>query len=186
MCIIDEAAHVDRSLFTEVVFPILRVARTSMVCLSSPDGSDNHFSRWAQTKGDDGEPLMRVIHTVLICKRCMKLPQEDAIKCKHIKHTAHWISNRRSDKIKKLYANDPALAMQEFGGAIVSSHIRAFLQSEVEALFARPLVLDSATPHMIITTADNSGAGSSHLAVTSGYFQPNGVFVVSLCNFSDV
>jgi len=150
------------------------------VALTSPDGMDNHISKWAEAVDKYGKLVWHVIHVELLCKACKKLPPEQGMHCKHIKNSAHWIDTRKSDKIKALYADDPALAMQEFGGAIVSTYIRAFMREEVTRLFNKPLYFEILEPKMIITAADNSGAGSSHLALTSGYFTPDGQFVVSV------
>lgn len=173
ICLIDEAAHVPQELFTEVVFPILKVAKTSMICLSSPDGAQNHFARWSNLRDrKSGKRLFHVLHTVNICKRCRKLPDEKAIQCQHTPRTEHWLNARREERIKRFYDADPALGMQEFAGAIVDTQIRAFQQEDVVALFKVPRAPEVVVPDIIFTTADNSGAGASHLAFTSAYFRP--------------
>lgn len=153
-----------------------------MICLSSPDGEDNFFSKWAAQKDDDGTPLMKTIRTSMICKKCMKLPYDEAVNCKHVKQHAHWINSRRADRIKKLYIDDPALAMQEFGGAIVSRTIKAFMKEDVVRFFTRDCHRSEERPNMIITAADSCGAGSSHLALTSLFFTGDSLCVVSFSN----
>ena len=108
----------------------------------------------------------------------MTLPHDKAIKCDHVKNTAHWINHRRARKFSALY-DDPALAMREFGGAIVSSTMSAFRKDEITRMFEAERVRTTSAPSVIFIAADNCGGGSSHMAITSGYFAADGTFVVS-------
>lgn len=179
---VDEAAYIDPKIMFEVIIPILRVKTTSLICLSSPDDEDNYYSKMINAKRPDGSKIFKTVQAVLICERCKEnLPPEEAVKCKHIKHTAHWINDRRTDTFAPLY-EDAKLAMREFGGLITSNKMSAFRTCEIERFFSRELTRTLAAPPVIITTADNSGAGSSHLAITSGYFKHGSdEFVVSVC-----
>ena len=115
-----------------------------------------------------------------ICDECLKLPNEEANKCEHIKNTSPWINHRRSKKFQALY-DDPVLAMAEYGGVIRSNNMSAFRKSEILKLFntdQTPFVSTTSTPSMIFITADNNGAGSSDMALCSGYYAIDGTFVV--------
>lgn len=180
---VDEAAHVDPRLFTEGLFPVLRMKNTAMVCLSSPEDEENQYSRMVNLKDPQGNSIFEVIHARQICDACMKLPLEQANKCEHVKNTAHWINHRRAKKFSALY-EDPALAAREFGGAIVSSTMSAFRRDEVTRMFEAERVRTVSTPSCIFIAADNCGGGSSHMALTSGYFARDGTFVVSNSFFS--
>lgn len=178
MLIVDEAAHVPKTLFTNVIFPILRVGNSSAIFLSSPDGETNHFSRWMQIKGSDGKPQMKVIYAVLICDACRSKDLEEAIQCTHVKHNAHWINERKANRVKAYYEGDAAMIAQELGGMVVSTILRAFYGPHVDRVFSNDRVMNIGTPSFIAIAADNQGGGSSHLALTSGYFDSLGRFVV--------
>lgn len=182
LLVVDEAAFVDRRLFTEGLFPILRMKNTSLLCLSSPGDESNHYSRMVQAKDKETQKLIfKYIHAKKICDECLKLPNEEANKCEHIKNTAPWINHRRSKKFQALY-EDPVLAMAEFGGVIRSKNMSAFRKTEIDKLFDEnqtPFVTTTSTPSMIFITADNNGGGSSHMALCSGYYAVDGTFVVS-------
>ena len=179
MLVVDEAAHVDPRLFTEGLFPVLRMKNTAMVCLSSPEDEENNYSKMVNLKDPkSGEPIFETIHARQICDECMKLTHEKAVQCQHIKNTAHWITHRRAQRFKALY-EDPALAMREFGGMIVSSTMSAFRREEIVRMFESDRVRTTAAPSVIFIAADNQGGGSSQLALTSGYFARDGTFVVS-------
>ena len=185
---VDEAAFVDRKLFMEGLFPILKMANAAMLCLSSPGDESNHYSRMVQAKDKaTGEPLFKFIQAKQICDDCLKLPNEEAMNCDHIKNTAPWINHRRSKRFQVLYEDDPVLAMAEYGGVIRSSIMSAFRKSEISEMYDEennPRVITTATPSMIFITADNNGGGSSHMALTSAYYAANGDFVVSAFSLS--
>lgn len=180
--IVDEAAHVDPRLFTEGLFPVLRMKNTSLLCLSSPDDSENHYSRMVNlVDKKTGKKIFKTIQTVHICDECLKLPTEEGIKCEHIQNTSPWINARRSRKWQALY-DDPALAMREYCGVIRSNVTSAFRKTELLDLFdekVNPRVMTTSTPSMIFITADNNGGGSSHMALSSGYYARDGTFIVS-------
>lgn len=159
---------------------------TSLVCLSSPGDETNHYSRMVEAVDPDtGRPVFDFIQAKQICDECLKLPNEDAIKCEHIKNTSPWINHRRSKKWQAMY-DDPVLAMAEYGGVIRSKTMSAFRKSEILHLFdeqKNPRVRTTATPSMVFITADNNGAGSSHMALCSGYYAMDGTFVVSILPF---
>ena len=161
----------------------MRMKNTAMVCLSSPEDEENNYSKMVNLKDEKtGEDIFYTIQARQICDECMKLTHEKANKCQHIKNTAHWINPRREQRFKALY-EDPALAMREFGGVIVSSTMSAFRRDEVVRLFEADRVRTTTTPSIIFITADNQGGGSSELALCSGYFASNGIFVVSFFFF---
>lgn len=150
-----------------------------MVCLSSPEDEENNYSKMVNLKDPKtGESVFKVIHARQTCKECMKLSHEKALKCRHIKNTAHWINHRRGEKFYGLY-EDPALALREYSGLIASSTMSAFRKDEVARMFEADRVRTVSSPSVIFISADNQGGGSSQLALTSGYFTRDGTFVVS-------
>lgn len=157
----------------------MRMKNTAMVCLSSPEDEENQYSRMVNLTDKQGNSIFEVIHARQICDACMKLPHDKAIKCPHVKNNAHWINHRRAKKFSQLY-EDPALAMREFGGAIVSSTMSAFRKDEITRMFEAERVRTTSAPSAIFIAVDNCGGGSNHMAICSGYFSRHGTFVVSL------
>ncbi len=154
------------------------MARTSLLCLSSPEGDSNYFSELMNLKKDNGESFFHVINCFQICKSCRKLDRVKQIKCTHVKSTAHWLSKKKIGELKQLYKASPEDAIREFGGIVVSDYKPALRKEEVEACFAAPRVQTDTAPSMIFTCADPSGAGPSHMAIASGYFNGRGELVV--------
>lgn len=179
MIIIDEAAHIDPQLFYQTILPILQMKDTALLCLSSPEGDDNYYSRLLNLKDPlSGESFFRVFNCFMICKACSKLEREQAINCDHVPQGAHWLSQKKSQRLKLLYKTSPALAMREFGGMVVSDYLPCFRKEEVAYLFDREKHFTQSAPRYIFTSADPNGGGPSHMAICSAYFM-SGTLVVS-------
>jgi hypothetical protein len=178
--IIDEAAHIDPKLFFKTILPILQMKNTSLMCLSSPEGDENYYSQLMNLKDEDtGESFFHVINCFQICKECMKLERELQIKCTHVKSSAHWLSSRKTKKLKMLYKANPEDAIREFGGIVVSDHLPALRKEEVQRCFTMDHVHTSAPPPFIFTCCDPTGGGPSMLSIASGYYTKMGDLVVS-------
>lgn len=171
MIIIDEAAHINPDLFFKVILPILQMKNTALFALSSPEGSQNYFSKLINLKVD-GHPFFRVCDCQLICEDCRKLDRDKQILCNHVKQTAHWLSSKKGARLKMLYAADPATAIKEFGGIIEDEYVPCFPKELIAHMFTGiPAVITTATPTYVFVTVDPSGGGMSQLAICSGYYR---------------
>jgi len=106
--IVDEAAHIDPKLFFKTIVPILSMANTSLLCLSSPEGDNNYYSQLMNLKRPDQTPFFNVVNCFQICQKCLKLERVKQIECTHVKSTAHWLSSRKIRELKTLYKARPA------------------------------------------------------------------------------
>lgn len=180
ICIIDEAAHVDPALFYKVVVPILSMQQTALLALSSPEGSQNYFSKLIKLiDPNTNMPFFRVCNCFLICEDCRKLDLDEQIKCNHVKQTATWLSSKKTNRNKLLYATDPATAIKELAGVIVDDFIPCFPRKHLEEFFQRPAYVTKSSPEYVVITVDPSGGGMSQLAICSGYYDADLSFVVS-------
>ena len=154
---------------------------TSLMCLSSPEGDENYYSQLLNMQDPmTNGPFFRVVECFMICKDCRSLSREEAIKCDHVPQNAHWLSKKKSMRLKMLYKSSPALAMREFGGMVVSDYLPAFKKEEIAWLFnPSKRHITTHSPKYIFTSADPNGGGPSHMAICSAYFH-NGSLVVSL------
>jgi hypothetical protein len=195
--IIDEAAHIDPQLFFKVIIPILSISRTSLLCLSSPEGESkssvfifqsnlpninsigNYYSGLLNLTKTDGSPFFQVIQCAQICDKCKKLERVKQINCNHVKSTAHWLSSKKIRELKQLYKASPEDAIREFGGVVVSDYKPALVKEEIDRCFKMPMVETTAVPQYVFTACDPNGGGPSHMSIASGYFAKNGDFVVS-------
>ena len=160
--------------------PILSLANSSLITLSSPEKSNNYFSRLSVLKEEDSnDTFFRIVNCFMICAECRKLEKSEQIKCDHVKQGAFWLDQRKVRRLKRLYASDPATAIREFGGIVEDDYDACFNKSEIDRVFSLPHVSCEAVPRYIIVAVDPNGGGASKMAITSGYFDSNGVFIVS-------
>lgn len=154
------------------------MTKTSLVCLTSPEGESNYFSGLINLTQENGEPFFTVIDCLQICAQCLKLDRVKAIMCKHVKSSAHWLSAAKTKELKRLYLTNPEDAMREFGGHIVSDGKPALPKAEIERCFAAERVTTEAAPPFIFTACDPNGGGPSHMSICSAYFSRRGDLVI--------
>lgn len=182
MVVIDEAAHIEPDLFYQTIVPILSIKNTALITLSSPDKSNNYFSRLANLREEHNpdETYFRIVNCFMICNECRKLEKSEQIKCNHVKQGAFWISQRKVNRLKRLYESDPATAIREFGGIIEDDYDPCFDKHDIKRVFCElPHVVTTSVPNQIIVSVDPNGGGASKMAITSGYFDGNDDFIVS-------
>lgn len=179
----DEAAHIDPQLFYKTIVPILQMKNTALVCLSSPEGDDNYFSQLINLEDPTtGESFFFIKDCMMICEACRKLERNEAFKCKHVRQTAHWLSKKKTERLKLLYKSNPALAMREFGGVIISDFLPCFKKEEIAVMFDGEPHETKSVPQYIFICADPNGGGPSHMAVCSAYYT-SGTLIVSFFSF---
>lgn len=176
--LIDEMAHIPDELFFQVIAPILSMANTALMGLSSPLGEDNYMSALMGVKLDNGEDFFVTLNCFRICKSCKKLERSKAIKCTHVPNTPHWLSAGKIKELKMLYKARPEDAMREFGGLIISNNKPALCKDEVKACISGERVVVTGCPPYIFTACDPNGGGPSQMSLASGYFDDFGNLVV--------
>lgn len=153
---------------------------TALLALSSPEGSDNYYSRLINHVDEKtGRAFFRIVDCFMICEACRKLEPDKQILCNHIKQKAHWLSARKSQRLISLYATDPATAIREFGGIIADDFASCFRKEDIKLLYdARPAVINY-SPDYVYVAVDPNGGGPSQMAIVSGYFDKQARFIVS-------
>jgi hypothetical protein len=68
--IMEEAAHMDKRVFNEVVVPLFGVINTAVLAISSPDDDQNYYSELLELKTSTGETFFKVIKIGLACDSC--------------------------------------------------------------------------------------------------------------------
>jgi hypothetical protein len=151
--------------------------KTALIALSSPEGSQNYFSKLINFKLD-GESLFRVCDCQLVCEDCRKLDRELQIKCNHVKQTPPWLSEERTRKWKMITMSDPATALREYAGIIEDDFQPCFSKELLNRMFTNPPVSIAYSPKYIFVAVDPNGGGISQLAICSGYYDEGLNFVV--------
>jgi hypothetical protein len=169
-------AHINPDLFFSVLLPMLQMTMTAFFGLSSPEGTQNFFSKLVNFKVD-GQPFFKNIDCQLICAACRKLESaEEQMMCNHVKQSAHWLSAPKAERFKKLYMADPARALKEIMGIIADDFVPCFPKDQINQMFNLPVVVTKSTPQYVFVACDPS-AGRSQMAVCIGYYDET-TFVV--------
>lgn len=142
---------------------------TALFALSSPEGNQNYFSKLLTLKVD-GQPFFRICDCVMICEDCKRLENDKQLLCNHVKQTAHWLSDKKGDRLKLLFAADPAAGIRELTGRIMDDYIPCFKKERIDRMFALSPIIPKFCPEYIFVSVDPSGGGTSELAICSGYF----------------
>lgn len=174
----DEAAHIDPNLFYKTIVPILQLKNTALLALSSPEGNENYYSELLNLKDQNGDDWFNVINKKMVCKECLKGDTAKQLACDHIKQIEPWLSHRRFERLKALYANAKGTALQELAGMVVSEYLPCFPEADIASCFAAKPVITMSSPGIVYISADPSGGGPSHLALCAGYFDATHNFVV--------
>jgi len=178
LIIIDEMAFIPPELFFKVIVPILQMQNTCLFALSSPEGSQNFFSKLINLKVN-GENFFRVCDCQMICEECRKLEPDKQILCNHVKQTAKWLNSKKGQRLKLLYGADSATVAKEMMGIIADDYLPCFPAERIEALFVAPVKKTLSTPKYVFITVDPSGGGMSQLGICSAYYDDDLNFVVS-------
>ena len=145
LVLIDEAAFVPVATLA-VLAPLLSVENTSLICISTPAGHDNYYSKLFEKPKDAGDedPLDQAFlrfHVDLLCNQC-----RDAGTIKACDHNAHlmpsWLAGgkRRAESLitsDEMYAQELLGTVIKcggglFSGAAVSRFLNIVLQPELE------------------------------------------------------
>lgn len=171
-------AHIAPELFYKVIVPILGVKDTALFALSSPEGSQNFFSKLINLQ-EDGQSFFRVCDCQLICEDCRKLELEQQVLCNHVKQTPPWLSGKQGKRLRALYATDPATLAKEMMGIIADDYLPCFPHDLIKQCFSLPPYVTKSSPSHVFITVDPSGGGMSQLGICSGYYTDELEFVVS-------
>lgn len=135
--ILEEAAYIDRSMFFDVVAPLMLVEKTAVMAISSPSDEFNYYSTLLELRRPDGTFLFKQIRLGLACQACMD--NGEGASCTHMQHIIPpWLSVARSEQARLLYKADQASFEREVQGRIASSYVYIF-PKQLLSLFKRRL-----------------------------------------------
>lgn len=177
LIIIDEAAFIKRVLFYSVILPVVMVEGCGLICISSPEGDDNWFSRLIDAKDEAGNPLVFSSMFSAVCEKCRNKSPTEMVKCKKIRN----VMPKHKDK-KKMIKYGKALSKEGFDdinlrenyGQITRSSNCAFRIEDLEYAFKTTVKYNGTDiPNgfikQIICAIDPNGGGKNRTAIWFGY-----------------
>lgn len=177
--IIDEAGFVEEELYTKIIFPVLSVKHTALICLSTLDGEDNYYSQML-TKLD---PITKktFYKTFFIHRACDACREAGTgYDCDHNTDVIPpWQSSERHKKIRQMMEGNREEYEAEMMGMMTTSKIRAFPQKYIDKFFSQNNVVFNELLPTAFIAIDPSGAGDkSDTAICSGVRFKNNDFVL--------
>lgn len=171
-----------RKFFMSVVAPMMGVAGTVMIGISSPQEGDDHYSLFMDLKWPNGEPLFHVIHLGLACQPCMDAGKGSVCPHKRSEQPA-WKPNRLSEMLRILMGDkdQDTFEREQLGMATASSQ-SIYRREWVKRFMERPLHEFKRPPRYAFVTLDPSGGGAKSAYAMQGlaYDEEMGRTVVSV------
>jgi hypothetical protein len=178
----DEANFMDPEIFYKIIFPLLKVGGTVLLCVSSPNSSSYGPSAtlW-NARMPNGELCVHRMNISLICEECNKRGMKD---CPHNTHVVpQWHDAGVKGVIERLYANANGAYRQEIQGQMDAESIDAFDPVTFEHM-AKPDHSAKWPSHIdvILVGFDPSGGGKLSNDAAAAVYLDNqtGKFIVSL------
>ena len=192
---IDEMAFILRNFFETVIVPLLGVANTALIGISTPSPDARNFfntlmeSENTDTDNDDvkpGEaPRKGFFHTVTImtnvCPACSAMDKKE---CMHaMLQQPSWKPAARLGKVKRLLKESSATFNREAMGILTEGTRFAFDRHHVDRLLhSMPFDLMQHQVPRLVVGVDPTGHGDSELGICSIIVMPRGYRPIGIDN----
>jgi len=155
--------------------PLLGVANTALLGISTPMGEDDYYAQLTKLKDENERPLFKSLSIELCCPAC-RAKDATATQCVHrIDMLPEWKSEGRHEKVKRIMASVPELYMREALGVVASEKYGVFSSTQTSKLAGCLSGLQGTTTeigtscrdHPVFVVVDPTGGGPSKLALIS-------------------
>lgn len=176
--ILEEASHSNPENFKLNIVPMMQIAYTTLMGISTAEGERNFYTQLMNMKKLDGSSLFRVLDTGLVCQLC--IDNNVAADCTHkTKNVSGWKSLNRMAVFRKVMEGDKAMYAREVLGASVTGDTFAFPMKAVDNAFELPSIhLDSPVMHVCLAIDPSGGGSASDYSICTMVFQDDGTCVV--------
>lgn len=103
----------DLSVFYEIVVPLLEMAKSVLIMISTPVDSFNFYSELCELRDpSSGQRILQVFEVELVCAKCKQ--SEHPEQCHHNdKYVPEWKSVARRGLVAQMMKNQPSTLMRE-------------------------------------------------------------------------
>lgn len=167
LIILEEAAIIPQRIYAETIAPLLQVAGTAFVGISTPV-EDSSFSQLIDEHENDPDSIFSVTKIQLLCPACIAAKQ---LNCPHMRHLLPpWLRDSdRSEGVRTLMGptgeNDGLFARESLGVSGAFSLNRVFDPDAVDAILKSPATGSFGPSHRLWIAVDPAGGGSSRFAL---------------------
>jgi len=168
----EEAAALPERQMVETVMPLMVMEKTALVCISSIQDPENHFSRMLLKKtGDPPRPFYKVMSMQLVCdKPACKV---DPLRCTHkLGDAPPWQTAGRQMRVREMMSDSPEVCSREMAGVMTDGPERLFPRELVEQQILRAPTCATgfhmpAPPYVYICVDPNANGERSHYALVA-------------------
>ena len=182
---LEEAARISPSTFYEVMVPLLTVANTTLLGITTPMEVTNFYNQLMELTNSDGSPMFRRLIIHRTCAACAVGPHPE--QCMHRMNEAPaWKTVDAMEKVQRIMKTQPELATREIAGMAVKPIATGFDPIYIRRFETAPAYPPSAVAlrHFFVSFDPSGGGHNSEAAITCGYFVPHaGIIVVSVCAY---
>lgn len=167
----------DEGVFKEVIIPLLGVAKTATLAISTPDDEMNHYTQLMDLHVD-GKRVFKILKVGLSCGRCLRR----AVKCIHRKGKLPvWKDEDRQKLLEAMYGGseaDQRLMMRETHGMTQTEDFFLFRQWIPALKSRRPYTFKEKVKYVFMGIDPAGGGRQSDWAIYTGAYE-DGKYVVS-------
>jgi len=172
LILLEEAAFMPIKMFHEVIVPLLELETTALICISTPQDSNNFYSMMFEMVDAAGEKLFNQIQISMVCEDCKLSAHPE--KCTHMKHLLpKWKSGGKQDMVRQIYGDNTEDMLRESMGVTTNDSNSLFQDDWLDLFTKRAPYTSPATPRVIFVACDPNGGGSSQMAIVSLYQDSN-------------
>lgn len=174
---LEEAATIPYELFSVILVPLLMVAGTTVVGVTSPGQRDQDLVSVLATRCNKDGVIFDIVNRTLICDQCLMLGRTS---CEH-REGPEWKSRDRVEALAPLtgQSDDPSAHLRENLGVNISTGSHAIPRDDLDWLrSARPVPITEADTKSIIIVEDPAGGGASQCAIGAYACTKHGILMV--------
>ena len=176
---LEEAAFMSIKMFHEVIVPLLELETTALICISTPQGTDNFYSQMFQMKDAAGKKLFNSIELSLVCDECKAGP--DPASCTHMKHLLpRWKSGAKNDMVRQIYGDNTTDMLRESLGMTTEASSSLFDAEWINGFAGRNQYVFRAAPKFVWIACDPNGGGASEMGIVSLTMENNNYVILSI------
>jgi hypothetical protein len=175
---VEEASFISQDVFYKVILPLLEVASTALIMISTPEGEGNYYSQMLDMKDHLARPLFNTVKIGMVCAWCQSNNPTPS-SCTHREtERPQWKSVTAARTVRAMYGSRTNLHQRESMGMVVTDGECAFPSAWIHRLLKGNRTPPPPTPEYIFVACDPNGGGSSDMAIMS-VMRWDGHFVVS-------
>lgn len=183
---LEEAAAMKKDVVFKVVIPLLEVAGTALIAISTPLKKSNFYSELCDLRDHTGQQVFNVLQVTLSCPQCdaAKAAGSTVTVCAHsLNRLPKWKDAEKHTLVKLIYeqVGRGGDYDRESRGMITDDGDSAFPGPWIESLSAKPPFYYNGAPEFLLVTCDPNGGGfSSDTAIVSAYYHEGAMVICGL------